>query len=256
MRKCNPVDEYLGNEVEKRAARDQKDIEMWEAWKDNPTKAYMKPLLQRFEPDFKRGVRQWKAPNVNEAAFKGNMMQHAIHAFQTYDPNRGASLSTHVTNGIRKSQRFNNKMQNLAYIPEGKSRYIGPIDAASDHLRDDLGRDPTHTEIAQQVNQVPGFRLTGKRVEEIQGLRRKDILGSAFESDPQGHTGSREREIVSLLRTTLSTEDEKTVYDYVYGANGKPRVTSTGDIANKMGKSPSQISRIKGRIAAAYDKYK
>ena len=253
--KRNPVDEYLGDGLEKNAERTQNDLAMWETWKGNPTKTALKPLIDRFEPNFKRGVRQWKAPNVNEVAFKGNMMQHAIHAIQSYDPTRGTTLDTHVNNAIRKSQRFNNQMQNLAYIPEGKSKYIGPINAAADHLRDEFGRDPTHDEIAKQVNLMPGYRLTGPRVAEIQGLQRKDILSSAFESDPQGHTGSRDREIVTLLRGNLQSDNEKSVYDYLYGANGKPKVTSTSAIANRMGMSDSQVSRIKGRILAEYNKY-
>lgn len=252
MGKRNPVDDYL----EKRAERDNQDLQLWQTYQSQPSKNTLKPLLDRFEPEFKRGVRQWKAPNVNEAAFRGNMMQHAIRAIQTYDPNRGASLATHVNNGLKRVQRFNNQMQNLAYIPEDKSKYIGPIDAAADHLRDELGRDPTSQEIAAQVNLTPRLKnISGKRVEEIQGLRRRDILGSAFESDPMGHTSSRSREVVQLLRGTLGSEDEKTVYDYIYGKNGKPRITSTSAIAKRMGKSDSQVSRIKGRIVAQYNKY-
>ena len=65
---------------------------------------------------------------------------------------------------------------------------------------------------------------------------------------------SYEQEVLDMLPAALKG-DEKTVYDYMYGQNGKPQVNSTGDIARRMGKSDSQISRLKRRIETTYKKY-
>ena len=248
MAKKNPVDDALDHVIEKRAARDDKHIELWHQWKAAPSPQTMQPLLTAFNPTINSLTKQWKAPKVNESAFKAELTSHAIKAFESYDPNRGASLLTHVTNRAQKAKRFNTRTQNMAYIPEEKARYIGQIDTARDQLTEELGRDPTHAEIGGMIG------LTPKRVKEIQGLRRGDIRGSAFQSDPVGHTGSRDREIIALLRPELSG-DEQVVYDYLYGQNGKPKVESTGDIATRIGRSASHVSRVKNRIAAAYAKY-
>lgn len=251
----NPLDDYLDATAgdrpagkEKNAARDQKDFELWQTWKQEPSPQNLQPLLKRFEPTFAQKTREWKAPAVNPAAFKADLQRHAIKAFETYDPERGASLSTHVIGRIQKSKRFNTRSQNLAYIPEDKARHIGAIDSAIDELTEELGRPPTHAEIAPKVG------ITARQVKEIQGLRRADISSSQFSSDPLGYSGSRDREIISLLRPELK-EDEQAVYDFLYGKNGKPTVTSTGELARRLGKSPSQISRIKNRIDAVYRKY-
>lgn len=244
----NPVDDYLEAKLEKRSARDEKHLELWQQWKAEPTPQKLQPLLRQLEPTFNTAIRNWKAPNVNETAFKAEIQTHAIKALENYDPSRGASIVTHVTGRIQKAKRFNTRAQNMAYIPEEKAKYIGQIDSARDELMDELGREPTHHEIAGIVN------IPAKRVKEIQGLRFADIKGSAFQSDPQGHTGSRDREVIALLRQELKG-DEQTVYDYVYGQNGKPKTESTGEIARRMGMSASQVSRIKNRIAAAYKKY-
>lgn len=246
---ANPVDSYFDAKLEKRAHRDEKHRELWQTWKTDPNPQTLKPLLKELEPVFGHALRSWKAPNVNEAAFKAEIVTHAIKALQNYDPNRGASLSTHITGRIQKAKRFNTQAQNMAYIPEEKARHIGAIDAARDSLYDDLGRDPTHTEIAKIVG------LTPNRVKEIQGLRRADIRGSTFASDPVGHSSSRDQEIISLLRAELKP-DEQSVYDHIYGQNGKPVVSSTGALAKLLGKTDSQVSRIKNRIAEAYNKYK
>lgn len=248
MSKKDPVDECLDYKLEKRGARDDKHLELWQQWKANPSPQTMQPLLTAFNPTINSLTKQWKAPKVNESAFKAELTSHAIKAFESYDPNRGASLLTHVTNRAQKAKRFNTRTQNMAYIPEEKSRYIGQIDTARDQLTEELGRDPTHTEIAGIVG------IPAARVKEIQGLRRGDIRGSAFQSDPVGHTGSRDREIIALLRPELKG-DEQVVYDYLYGQNGKPQLTETGLIAGRIGRSASHVSRIKNRIAAAYAKY-
>jgi DNA-directed RNA polymerase specialized sigma subunit len=251
----NPVDEYLDSAgglktagIEKRSARDQQHLEYWQTWKAEPSKENIKPLIKEFQPTFNAKLREWKAPNTQEAAFRADLMSHTIKAFESYDPNRGASLSTHVNNYLKKAKRFNTRNQNVAYIPEEKAQWIGPIDTARDKLYEDLGRHPTHEEIAGEVGIKP------KLVKEIQGMRYADVRGSAFQSDPLGHTGSRDQEVISLLRHELN-EKEKPVYDYVYGQNGKPKIESTGEIAKRLGMSPSQVSRIKNSIGAKYKQY-
>lgn len=249
MAKKDPIDDYLTAKTKQGHAQNDTKMQLWGQWKQNPNPTTLEPLLHAFKPTFNTQVRTIKAPNTNETALRADLMTQAIKAFQNYDPNRGASLTTHVTNSLKKSQRFNTRVQNLAYIPEDKTKYIGSIDAARDELRDELNRDPTHAEIGARVG------LTGKRVKEIQGLRRADIRGSSFQSDPVGHVSSRDQEVISLLRHELKPGDEQTVYDYLYGKNGKQKVESTGAIARLMGKNESQISRIKNKIGALYKQY-
>jgi sigma-70-like protein len=244
----NPMEDYFEAKTKRASSRDEKHVELWQAWKADPNPQNLEPLLQQFKPIFNSKVKQWRAPNVNESAFRAELDKHAIKAFETYDPSRGTTIATHVTNVIQKAKRFNTQAQNLAYIPEDKARYIGKIDTARDQLREELGRDPTHSEIGGVVG------ISGRRVKEIQGLRRADIRGTAFQSDPLGHSASRDREIISLLRPELKGE-EQVVYDYLYGQNGKPKVESTGEIARRLGKSASHVSRIKNRIAAVYKQY-
>lgn len=242
----NPVDEYLKDK--EASAQDAKDIEAWKTWKDDPTPQNFQPLMQRFDGLMAQKARIWKAPRVNDAAFKRNMMGHALSAFKSFDPSYGASLRTHVTNRVQKSKRYNVQNQNLAYIPEPKAMLIGKIDAATDELRDDLGREPTHQEVGSAIGK------SGKLVKEVQGLRRNDVASASFETDPVSILSPRHDQVVSLLRPALKG-DEQHVFDYMYGLNGKPRIASTGDIATKMGKSPSQISRLKKRVEEQYKKY-
>lgn len=251
----DPVDEYLDEREKRAAAQKAQDVQLWQTWRSNPSPQTLQPLLQRFDSDVSRNVRRLKAPNVSESALRADLQGHAIRAFESYDPNKSA-LGTHVSNMMRKGVRFVHQTQNLAYIPEGKAELIGPIDSAIDALKDEHGRDPTHQEIARYVNDnYPRRRqaITAQQVQTIQKGRLRDVFASGFESDPTARQSPREQEVLSVLRYSLKP-DEQAVFDHLYGLNGRARMTSTGQIATRLGKSPSQISRIKKRIEDEYKK--
>ena len=243
--------------------RDAKDMQLWDQWKKDPTPENMDPLMQRFDPMFRGKTRMWKAPNVNQAAFMTNLRINAVDAFQTYNPNykpqfgnTPASLRTHLNKRLLKSHRFNVKHQNYAAMPEGQVDRIGTVQRAQDHLTEEFGREPTLMEIRDWANPkiTSKRKLTTKQVGRIIEGQRKDIIGSTFESDPTPHAIQREREVATLLRPSLAT-DQQQVYDYLYGQNGKPQVTSTSEIAKALDKSPSQISRLRTGILKKFDEF-
>lgn len=258
----NPLDEYEDSKVKHAAARNTSDMEAFHAWKEDPNKKNMGVLMKRFNPLIGQRVNMWKARGVNEAAFRADLQKNTIKAFETFDPDRGAQLRTHVSNMMRRSQRFNAKYQNMAFIPEEKAALITPVNKAREALYDELGKTPSNTQIAQYLSRndhmlpkrVRG-NMNAKLVGTVQAYQIKDIPGSAFDSDPVPKAISAEREVLELLRPALDSEDERIVFDYMYGKNGKPKTVSTGQIALLMNKSPSQISRLKKRIESTYRKY-
>jgi DNA-directed RNA polymerase specialized sigma subunit len=262
MSDSNPVDDYLDADEKRAEVRNSADMEAWKSWKDDPTKENTSVLMKRFEPMFNQRVNMWKAPAVNNAAFKADLQRHALTAFETFDPDRGAQLRTHVGNLIRRSQRFNARYQNMAFIPEEKAALITPIQQAHDTLSQELEKAPTNAEIAKYLSRNEDMlpkrvrgKMTAGLVESVKQYQIRDIPGSAFESDPTSKTMSFERETIDVLRPALKAGDEQAVFDYMFGKNGKPQISSTGEIATRMGKSPSQISRLKKRIEATYKKY-
>lgn len=257
----NPVDDYLSTKEKTAAERDTEDLHHFNKWKQSPTKTNLNNLISRFESDINRGAHSWKAPAVPVAAFKADLKKNAINAFETYSPDKGASLRTHVNNLLRRSQRFNAKYQNVAFIPEEKSALITPIKKAREVLFDDLGKQPTHGQIASYLNNQPELlpkrvqgKLTASLIKTVDKYQIKDIPGGAFESDPVPKMMSFHTETLELLRPSLKP-DEQVVYDFMFGKNGKPKIESTGEIARRIGRSPSQVSRLKKRIEATYKKY-
>lgn len=245
----NPVDTFL---LEKRSAIQQKreqELKQLNLWQQTKKPEHLEPLIKAYEPLVAQKMRQFKAPTVNEAAFKAELQKHLIGAFESYNPDRGAMLSTHVENRLKKAQRYNNRFQNFAYIPEGQARYIGKINKATDELTDKFGRPPTHSEIGDHIGLPP------KQVAKIVGAQRRDIAASSFESDPTEVAMHRDQEVMGLLSFNL-TPDEKKVFNHISGQEGARKISGTNEIAAAIGKSPSQVSRLRSSILAKYNQYK
>lgn len=246
----NPVDDFL---LTKDAAMQQKrqdELNHLDRWRNNGKRPEdLDPLLKSFEPVFAQKVRQWRAPTVPEAAFRAQLQKHFIGALESFDPSRGAQLATHVENRLQKVKRYNLKHQNLAYIPEGQAMHIGRIQRAQDELTEEYGRAPTFDELGDHLGMQP------KRVQKIVGAQRRDIPASSFENDPAETALQRDQEVLELLPYNLSA-DEKTVFNHIFGRDGHQKITSTNDLAKKLGKSPSQVSRLRTAILGKYNQYK
>ena len=245
----NPVESFL--QTKEAAVQKKRDWEhnQLQLWKQTQDPEHLQPLIQSYAPVINNKVRQFKAPSVNEAAFKAELTRHLIGAFESFDPSRGAQLATHVENRLRKAQRYNAKYQNVAYIPEGQSSHIGKINRATNELTEQFGRPPTHNEIADHLSMSP------KLVSKVIGSQRRDVRASSFENDPTEIAMHRDQEVLDLLEYNL-TPDEKAVFSHIFGKNGAQKTDSTNVIAQRLNKSPSQISRLRTSLLEKYRKYK
>lgn len=248
----NPVEEFRQYQSAQTDTRKQKEHVLWDAWKQAPAHEkpkHLEPLLQIYAPTFQKKVNEWSrgARAIQPSAFKAELHKQFINALETYNPTK-AALSTHVETRLKKAQRFVTKHQNLAYIPEGQVAHIGRIMRAQSELGEQFGRDPTHDEIADHLGMTP------KRVGTILHSMKKDIPASMLVTDQVTNISPREREVLDLLQFNLS-QDEKQVFDLLYGRNGQPSIQSTNDIAKKLGKSAPQVSRLKTSIINKYKNY-
>lgn len=242
--------------------RKQQELHMWREWKDSdehPDK--MEPLLNSLQPlvrkrmnDYTRGV------PIRTEVLQSAANKQVIQSLRNYDPTK-AKLTTWVTSNLRGLSRFVIANQNMARIVEERSQIIGDYQRARSELSDELGRDPTSIEMADRINQSPERmeasrrQVTAKTVGLLQHEMKKDLLSSGSLDDPFTNVTPREREILKLLQYELDPT-ELQVYEYILGLHGKPKITSTGQIATMLGWSPSKVSQVKGRIAKKYEEYR
>jgi DNA-directed RNA polymerase specialized sigma subunit len=239
--KPNPVDEYMGAKEAHNEDRKAVDLHHWETWRQGGRQPeHLEPLFQRFQPLINQAVSQWRAPAIPKSVFEAEVKEHMIKAFSNYDPDK-AALSTHVTNSIMRAHRYNDKHQNMAYIPKGQTQHIGAIQRVQNQLNEQLGRDPSREEIADALQMRP------KQVGRIMTSMRRDVSSSKFDFDPTPRSVARETEVLDIIEPSL-THEEKRVFNHLYGRNDAETIRSTSAIARKLGKNPSQISRIRTSI--------
>lgn len=251
----NPVIEFLdvSDSMDKLAADDlrakqQKELEMWKTWKNGGMQQkHLRPLLNSLRPFIRSASNQWAIQrDVPPAAVHAEFLNHAVKALETYDPSK-AGLNTYLASQMRKAPRFIKTYQNAAYIPETRSYSIQKFKDANSVLTEQLGRLPTQLEIADHLQWSP------RKVAVMQKEIKSSIPESGFAYDPTSFVPSKQQEILRLLPYELTTE-ERSVFEYLYGVGGKPRL-SPGDIAKRLNMSAPKVSRLKAAIANKYASY-
>ena len=247
----NPVVEFLEAQegLTKEAVKDlkekqAKELEMWHHWNTNGRQPeHLQPLMKSFKPliSSKVNVYTSKIRDIPPEAIRAEFNNQFVKALETYDPNRGAGLGTHIHYHLEKARRFITTYQNPGRIPENRIYKIRELQDAEMHLDDRLGRPPTQLELADHLKWSP--RQVGLLQKEV----RRAMPTSQFEFDPLTHMPSRQQEILRLLPYEL-TNEERAVFEYVYGVGGKPEL-GTGEIAKKLKMSPPKVSRLKSAIA-------
>jgi len=224
------------------AARSVQDLEMWKKWQDNGKNPDdLRPLLTNYRGMIRSQSNRF-AGNVElpPAAIHAEFTRQAVNAFNTYDPSKGAQLGTWVRTNLQKGQRWVATYQNTARIGEHRHYKVGEFQNASASLNDQLGREPSHQELAEQL----GWSL--KETTRMGSEIRKSYLESGFEGDPTTLMPSREAEVLRMVKYDLSPE-EHLVYEYTLGEGGKPQL-KPGQIATKLNMSPAKVTRIREKI--------
>lgn len=226
-----------------------REIEMWRAWKNGgETPAALKPLLRSFRPmiQSKVNVYKGKVRMVPDSTIEAEFYLRFVDALRSYDPSKG-SLGTYVYRYLDKAKRFIVENQNIGRIPENRAYKIKSFTSARDELSEELGRQPTEDELAKKL----GWERA--EVDRMESELRNDLVAQGFEDDPYSFTPSKSEETLRLFKYELSGEDRE-VYEYLTGF-GRPQMTSTGDIAKKMGIPDYRVSRIKQNIQNKLKRY-
>ena len=228
----------------------RKEHELHRQWVASGKKPeLLSPLLDHYRPELMRYSDQYSkgAKMVNPVALQTAMTGMMVKAFDTWDPDKGASLTTHVINHFQPAKRQVVKAQNVGRIPEADAFRIGDIQRAEQHGLQELGRAPTPKEIAERVG------LKESDVVRIRKRMVRDVPTGAFEVDALGSANRRDLEVQPLIRQELSEKD-RAVFDLIYHPEN-PKL-STGEIAKALKRPDYDVSDSKSRILATWKKYR
>jgi DNA-directed RNA polymerase specialized sigma subunit len=246
----NPIDEFAEHEKKAASTVAKKDVQMWHEWNNNGrTTEDSEKLLKQVDPVIRRATNVYSGKvNIPKTAIRAEFQIQALKAFEKYDPNKGVQLNTFLTGQLKSGQRFITTYQNVGHIPETRIYKITEFNTAKDVLKDKLGREPSAIEMADHLK-WPIREVSALELE----TSRREIPLSTLEADMSSIKPSEEAETLRLLQYDLDPE-ERAVYEYLVGMNGKPQL-SPGQISQKMGISQSKISRIRTNISNKAQRY-
>jgi DNA-directed RNA polymerase specialized sigma subunit len=212
--------------------RSDKDFQVWEQWKKNPTDANMQAVLTQLNPIIQMEVNRW-AGTLARPALELEAKTLAAAAIRSYDPNRGAALGTHITNQLRKLSRLPYTHQNLARVPEYQTLKFHTYNMADSALKDKLGRDPTVDELSSQLGWSKSY------LNNFQKTIRKEYVESG-ETPPIFDTDSGESGIVDFVYNDLSPM-QKTIFEHTTGYGGAKPLKNP-QLMKKLKLSQGQLS--------------
>lgn len=234
----------------------KKDLTLFHAFKQNPTKYNFNELYNHMKPVINSAIHKYKAGSgLPSSAFDIEAAQQFFSTINTFDPSKNVQLKTKVYADMQKVSRLNMKYQNLGRIPEARATKIGDVQNAIEHLKLVLGREPNSFEISKETG------MSSNEVEILLTELRKDLIDDGNEivarNNFQNHYNAIESDIAENIYFCLNQE-EKDVFDYIIGRHGKPCLQRNGKIdytliSKNTGISEQKVISIRNKI---YNKFK
>ena len=222
----------------------QDELDLWKQWNDSKDPYKLDELLTSYRPMIKSTVRKWSGGGISDSVLRSKAEVQAIKAFQSYNPDKGTGLGTHVFNNMKKVSRVVYENQNVSRIPEHRITKIGTFNNVRSFLEGKLDREPTSQELATELS------WSLKDVNKMERSLQQDLLVSNDLLSDYGMQSSyddeRDRDVVDFIYYELDNR-EKLVFEYLTGKYGKPKLAA-GDIAAKIGMSDATVSRIRKSI--------
>lgn len=230
---------------DEKVSRPEKDLILFKKYQKDPSPENLTVLMRQFEGMIRTAVgRYGTATAIPPQALRIRAYTQTKKAIDSYNPDAGAALATHVANYLKRVDSVALEYANLGYVPPNRAaKEFGPYKEAYNRLKEKLNRIPSTQEIADDL----GWSV--KQVARIQRENRNDLVASKFDSPdtmPEYRVQQdRETEAAHLIYSDPNTTpEEQIVLEHLLGMNGKP-VLKKGEIAKRYfdGSNP-KVTRI------------
>jgi DNA-directed RNA polymerase specialized sigma subunit len=236
---------------EPKQVTDQEPSELdtaYETWKKDPSPQNMGVTLQAANPVINSALQSYGKGNQ---VLKGRARILAAKAVQSYDPDKGTKLRTHMMNQMQPLIRSARQYSQPVHIPERAQADLYQVEEGHQRFFDDYGREPSENELADLTG------LSIKRIAHVRKMRNTGMPESALtqlgaEGEEQFMPGmdhvDPEQIFIEYLHHDLDPIDQK-ILEWRTGLYGKPKL-SNNEIAKKLGLSAGAISQRAAKISA------
>ena len=216
-----------------------KDLELWNAWNKTKNSIDLQNLINQLDPLIQAEVNR-RAGTLARPLLVTQARVLAAKAVENFDPKKGVKLSTHVTNQLQKLSRVNYAHQNAARIPEHTMLQFHSFNLAKEDLKEDLGRDPTIHEMADQLKWSP------KKVEQFQTQFDRAELLESIDTPAGMFVAATHDPRIDYAYHSMSPRQQK-IFEYSTGYLGCPRLSNT-QIIKKLEITQGILSYEKSKI--------
>lgn len=234
----------------------QQEMAAWERWRANPNPTDFGWLMNSHDRLIGSATNRYvNSSNLPPAAVKGQVMRRYVKAIDTFDPNRGVLLSTHVTNGLgRQMDRYLQRYSNIGRIPEDRSWLIGTMKQREAEFTELNGRPPSDSELSDDIL-MSGIDLKllrqGKVTPKMVGTLRREIRsdylaeGAGHEVSLPGHSAVEQQAV--FMHGSLNPE-QQLVLEHTFTGFGKPIIPDPAELGRTLNMSPQKVRGIKKQI--------
>jgi DNA-directed RNA polymerase specialized sigma subunit len=211
----------------------RRDQELYESWKETGDKKTLGELVNQLNPLIYSEVKR-ASGSLPTSALSAEAKKWTVKAIQTYDPTKGASISTHVVGYLPKIRRMNYKFQNMVRLPENLQLKYHDYNQAVTNLSDRLNRDPSDEEIAKELNWSKAATVKYK------GGLYADLVESAAMKPTEYKQFDNNKILYDYIMGQLTTE-EKLIFD-------NKGTMPASELASKVGVNINRLNYLSSKL--------
>lgn len=219
-------------------------IPEYEQWAKDPSMDNMGRVVRALSPVINSEIQRYTGP---KPLLKAKAKSLAAGAVRSYDPTKGAHIRSWLVTQMQPLARYSQQLKPVQ-IPEVANRQAAEVNRVRQQLSDELGREPTHIELADMTG------LNPKRIKKLQEMVKPVVMESAFdvsEDSERSLPGTSTTDTLGVSEEMVyeSLDDrDKMIFDLKTGKHGRTALPNQ-EIARRIGVTPALISQRSSQIA-------
>ena len=204
--------------------------EPWRQWKANPTPEAYKAVFDEVKPAVDSAMTSFAG---GDQSLRTRAHILTAQAIQSYSPEKGAALKSHVYTNLQRLQRFRTERSRAVRVPENIDADRRAIFVFTAEYKDRHGTEPNIDDITD------GMGISRKRVMRT---RAHEVTEGVRSSDKGDLPALRSRNDVwqDYVYHDLDTRG-KQIFELTTGYNGS-KVVSKREIARRLKITPAAVS--------------
>lgn len=230
-----------------------KELELWTQWQEGGKKPeHLTPLLTSLQPLIRSEANkrmQGLGGSIPKSAIENELRNAAVKSLHTYDPAKGAALTTHVTHGFRRISDFVGANRNARYMPAEDVKRFDAFRNATAELQDELGRHPTPEELQARLPQWSLRTIT--KLQRGFGRELYTEMGDNLSASEQ-HAELSPRDAFHMARSQLPEQHQE--FGKLFFVPEGHQQPSVKNIARTLGIPVTRAYRLKADVESRVGK--